>query len=578
MKRLEILGLAVLLAAGHLSSGPGTKERQRKIPQIKAVTAELHPVRFQPISPISAQLERPWADEFPFSLDSENPTTYHDFTTETKGRITAEVRVLSGGDIRALLIPPGENAEPAAVEEGQGVLQLNADIRPELMREGNKWTLLIQAASVSPPGKKIIRPLTAKLAPEFPIRGTFRVTFPMALQLRPSPFLPAVIEEMNKVLDGRPSAEWRPLQAHREMLRKVVSLYEQIPIQVKQQLYAGPYLAVGSDSEAARRSKALDVQVSLSLPPRAAQKPNPPPEFTSYYPASPTPGSWVMFSGENLEHPERETQVILAKTVPGAMGRFVSLKEGENLRVTNRSIAFQIPSGAEWTGRFNLVVMNPWGREEVGFNVYPTEYQAQRYTGKIVSVTCQDESNPESPNWLVGSDEVYALINVLQVAGAESSDWGVKTSTKGGFDDGEEKAVDWPFFDQYGRPLPIRDGCVIMVSLVEDDPGGSPAGLHSLMRSTVQGVVRNLAFSGGELGGVPMSSLLAEITMNLIGAIWDLINNALRDDPLGTQAVHFSSWDLHQATQGRNFVVRRLTYSNNGSTGSYVADLRIDRR
>jgi hypothetical protein len=406
--------------------------------------------------------------------------------------------------------------------------------------------------------------------------GTVKVTYPALVKLRPSPYVPLLLSWLRRAADGRGEKEWRDvLTRHPQLksrLQSLIGLYDALPAKSKEDLYAGPYLRQGASAlqKPAFQSSALDAQVSASLGVETRAVPKPSPRKTGIYPDKPLASEGVVVAGEDFIYPGKTTIVILERRTPDGKYQALPLVTGSTLILNRHWLRIQLPANIQEIDRYKVTVSHPGGTAKTEFEAYASVHQIQRYTGRISQVTCIDESNPESPNWLVGSDEVYAIIAVIHRERTGTSNWKVRTGTKGGFDDGNTAAVDWRFFDSKGLPATLGYGALVSVFLFEDDPGSPPSEVRDLIKVVLEEATRNIILLEEGPQGLPFSLLLAQVWSDIVGAFMDLIFSALEDDFLGVQSYYFDARELYDWTSKENRVFRRsFIFENDGDTGSY---------
>jgi hypothetical protein len=569
-----------LCLACQVGSGPpqatGTslqyQQPKLQVPEKPAanVSPELKPAAIRRVP-----LPTPRTEELTFRLGPGESFYYHDFRTLSRGRITIDISYPGEERLEALLLPPGEQTEPVVRKSGVKRLRLQTDIDPAWMKAGEKWTVYIRPAES---GVQLQTPLKAtrlQSPQKVLLSGTVRVTYPALVKLRPSPYVPILVSWVRQAVEGKGNREWRELLVRypqlKPRLQSLVRLYDTLPAKAKADLYAGPYLKQGASAlrKPAFRSSALDAQVSASLGVQTLVAPRPVPRITGIYPEMPLANDGVVVAGENFIYPGKTTAVLLERKSADGRSQSLPLVMNTTLILKNHWARIELPANVGEIDRYKVTVSHPGGTATTEFEAYASAHQVQRYTGRINSVTCVDESNPESPNWLVGSDEVYAIIAVLRTERKTPSDWEIQTSTKGGFDDGDSKEVNWRFFDSRGLPATLGDGVLVSVLLFEDDPGGPPSEVQDLVRVALKEAARNIALWEGAQG-LPFSSLLATLWSDILGGFLDLIFSALEDDFLGVQSYYFDARQLYDWTRKEGGVFRRsFIFNNDGDTGSY---------
>ena len=560
------------LSSGMVPSAPG---QQQKVQALKA-TAVLQAPELKPVTPMLVRLPTPKIDEFSFSLTRERPFYYHDFCTLDRGRITVEISYSGEMRLEAMLLPPGEQKEPVAKEIGVNRLRLQADIDPAWMRTGKKWTVLIRQPENQLQPKSLAKTAQLQTLQKAPLRGNLKVTYPALLKLRPSPYVPVLVGWIRQALQGKGTKEWRDLLVQhpglKPRLQGIVQLYDTLPERVKGDLYAGPYLKQESLSlqTPSSRNSALDAQLSASIGAQTHVVPKPVPKIKGIYPQLPLANYEVVVGGENFIFPGKLTVVILEREIDGGKYEAISLVTDRTLILNKNWLWIHLPANISETDNYKVTVSHAGGTASTQFKVYASAHQTARYTGRINQVTCIDESNPERPNWLVGSDEVYAMIAVIRAEGKNTSSWQVRTDVKGGFDDGESKEVNWRFFDSSGAPAKLGDGVLLSVFLIEDDPGSPPSEVQDLIRTVLVEATRNIVLWGEGPGSMPFSLLLSQIFSDIIGAFVDLIFSALEDDPLGVQSYSFDARQLYEWVRSEHGTFERsFLFENDSDTGSY---------
>ena len=558
-----------------LATGTSPQDQRPKL-QVLETTAALLSPQLKPAAFLRVPLPTPRTDEFSFRLGREEPFYYHDFCTLSRGRITIDISYPGEERLEALLLPPGEQTEPVIRKSGVKRLRLQTDIDPAWMKAGEKWTVFIRPVESRVQSKTSLKAERLQPPQKVPLSGTVRVTYPALLKLHPSPYVPMLVSWARQAIDGKGNREWRELLTRYPQLKprllSLVRLYDALPGKAKEDLYAGPYLKQGTIAlqTPAFRSSALDAQVSASLGAQTLVAPTPVPGITGIYPGMPLANDGVVVAGENFIYPGKSTVVLLERKTANGKYQALPLVINTTLILKNNWARIELPANIQEIDRYKVTVSHPGGTATTEFEAYASVHQTQMYTGRINRVTCVDESNPESPNWLWGSDEVYAVIAVLRTERKIPSDWEVKTSTKGGFDDGDSAEVDWRFFDSRGLPATLGDGALVSVFLFEDDPGGPPSEVQDLIRVVLKEATRNIILWGEGVPGLPFSSLLAKVWSDILGGFMDLIFSALEDDFLGVQSYYFDARQLYDWTRKERGVYERsFIFKNDSDTGSY---------